>query len=104
MLEQGSGGAYEVSSRFTAMVGWGAVNGVDDFVWDGASEKYALDDRGQGSQRQGEGTGAELVELGLGFSKGRCSHQRSRSRGSGFSRRALRAATKRAPTAPSITR
>ena len=40
----GSGGAYEVSSRFTAMVGWGAVNGVDDFVWDGASEKYALDD------------------------------------------------------------
>ena len=44
MLEQGSGGAYEVSSRFTAMVGWGAVNGVDDFVWDGASEKYALDD------------------------------------------------------------
>ena len=32
MLEQGSGGAYEVSSRFTAMVGWGAVNGVDDFV------------------------------------------------------------------------
>ena len=44
MLKQGSGGAYEVSSRFTAMVGWGAVNGVDDFVWDGASEKYALDD------------------------------------------------------------
>jgi len=44
MLAQGSGGAYEVSTRFTAMVGWGAVNGVDDFVWDGASEKYALDD------------------------------------------------------------
>ena len=44
MLQQGSGGAYEVSTRFTAMVGWGAVNGVDDFVWDGASEKYALDD------------------------------------------------------------
>ena len=44
MLQQGSGGAYEVSTRFTAMVGWGAVNGVDDFVWDGASQKYALDD------------------------------------------------------------
>ena len=43
MLEQGSGGAYEVSSRFTAMVGWGAVNGVDDFVFSGAAERYALD-------------------------------------------------------------
>ena len=45
MLAQGSGGAFEISSRFTAAVGWGATAGVDDFVWDGAAERYALDDR-----------------------------------------------------------
>ena len=26
------------------MVGWGAVNGVDDFVFSGAADRYALDD------------------------------------------------------------
>mmetsp|Transcript_24668 Transcript_24668/g.97881 ORF Transcript_24668/g.97881 Transcript_24668/m.97881 type:complete len:1448 (-) Transcript_24668:96-4439(-) len=45
MVAQGSGGAYEVSQRFTAMIGWGAtVGGVDDFVFDQAAERYALDD------------------------------------------------------------
>ena len=73
MLEQGSGGAYEVSQRMTAMVslqicleqyeevfddllycspqylmtlqiGWGATTDVDDFVFDQAAERYALDE------------------------------------------------------------
>lgn len=44
MLEQGSGGAYEVSQRMTAMVGWGAVADVDNFVFDQAADRYALDE------------------------------------------------------------
>jgi magnesium chelatase subunit H len=43
MLAQGSGGAFEVSQRMTAMVGWGAVSEVDNFVFDQAAERYALD-------------------------------------------------------------
>ena len=44
MLQQGSGGAYEVSQRFTAMVGWAATAEVDNFVFDQAAERYALDE------------------------------------------------------------
>lgn len=44
MLEQGSGGAYEVSQRMTAMVGWAATVNVDNFVFDQAAERYALDE------------------------------------------------------------
>ena len=44
MLNQGSGGAYEVSQRFTAMVGWAATSTVDNFVFDQAAERYALDE------------------------------------------------------------
>ena len=44
MLAQGSGGAYEVSQRMTAMVGWSATAQVDNFVFDQAAERYALDD------------------------------------------------------------
>ena len=44
MLNQGSGGAYEVSQRFTAMVGWAATSDVDNFVFDQAAERYALDE------------------------------------------------------------
>jgi len=45
MVAQGSGGAYEVSQRMTAMVGWAAVNqGLDNFVFDQAAERYALDE------------------------------------------------------------
>mmetsp|Transcript_25383 Transcript_25383/g.54836 ORF Transcript_25383/g.54836 Transcript_25383/m.54836 type:complete len:274 (+) Transcript_25383:2-823(+) len=44
MLEQGSGGAYEVSQRMTAMVGWAATADVDNFVFDQAAERYALDE------------------------------------------------------------
>ena len=43
MLGQGSGGCYEISSRMTAMVGWAATAGVDNFVFDQAAERYALD-------------------------------------------------------------
>ena len=44
MLDQGSGGAYEVSQRMTAMVGWAATAEVDNFVFDQAAERYALDE------------------------------------------------------------
>ncbi len=44
MLSQGSGGAYEVSQRMTAMVGWAATAEVDNFVFDQAAERYALDE------------------------------------------------------------
>jgi len=44
MIAQGSGGAYEVSQRMTAMVGWAATADVDHFVFDQAAERYALDD------------------------------------------------------------
>jgi len=44
MLEQGSGGAYEISQRMTAMVGWSATAQVDNFVFDQAAERFALDD------------------------------------------------------------
>lgn len=44
MINQGSGGAYEVSQRMTAMVGWAATANVDNFVFDEAAERYALDE------------------------------------------------------------
>lgn len=44
MIAQGSGGAYEVSQRMTAMVGWAATTKVDNFVFTQAAERYALDE------------------------------------------------------------
>ena len=45
MLAQGSGGAFEVSQRFTALVGWGATTDFkEDFVWDGAYATYVEDE------------------------------------------------------------
>jgi magnesium chelatase subunit H len=44
MVEQGSGGAYEISQRMTALIGWGGtVNFTDAWVYDRAAETYALD-------------------------------------------------------------
>ncbi|NEO53464.1 MAG: magnesium chelatase subunit H [Okeania sp. SIO3B5] len=44
MANQGSGGAYEISQRMTALIGWGgAANFADNWVYDGAAETYALD-------------------------------------------------------------
>lgn len=44
MLKQGSGGAYEISQRLTAMIGWSATADVDNFVFEQAAERYALDE------------------------------------------------------------
>ena len=44
MLKQGSGGAFEVSQRMTAMIGWAATSHVDNFVFNQAAERYALDE------------------------------------------------------------
>ncbi len=44
MAAQGSGGAYEISQRMTAMIGWGATAEFSDqWVFDQAAERYALD-------------------------------------------------------------
>ena len=45
MAAQGSGGAYEISQRFTAMVGWGATaQFTDDWAFEGAYERYVGDE------------------------------------------------------------
>jgi magnesium chelatase subunit H len=44
MASQGSGGAYEISQRMTALIGWGGTaKFTDDWVYDQAAETYALD-------------------------------------------------------------
>ena len=46
MASQGSGGAYEISQRMTALIGWGGTaNFKDNWVYDQAAETYALDER-----------------------------------------------------------
>jgi magnesium chelatase subunit H len=45
MAEQGSGGAYEISQRMTALIGWGGtVDFKDEWVYDQAADTYALDE------------------------------------------------------------
>lgn len=44
MLKQGSGGAYEISQRMTAMIGWAATAEVDNYVFDQAAERYTEDE------------------------------------------------------------
>ena len=45
MANQGSGGAYEISQRMTAAVGWGATAKFqENWVWDQAAETYVLDE------------------------------------------------------------
>ncbi|MBE9167686.1 magnesium chelatase subunit H [Pleurocapsales cyanobacterium LEGE 06147] len=45
MVNQGSGGAYEISQRMTALLGWGGTaNFRDDWVYDQAANTYALDE------------------------------------------------------------
>ena len=44
MADQGSGGAFEISQRMTALIGWGGtVKFKDDWVYDQAADTYALD-------------------------------------------------------------
>ena len=45
MAASGSGGAFEISQRMTAMIGWGAtVTFQEDWTWDQAAETYAFDE------------------------------------------------------------
>uniref|UniRef100_A0A7S0W095 CobN/magnesium chelatase domain-containing protein n=1 Tax=Hemiselmis tepida TaxID=464990 RepID=A0A7S0W095_9CRYP len=45
MVAQGSGGAFEVSQRMTALVGWGATTKFQEkWVFDQSAETYALDE------------------------------------------------------------
>ncbi|NES25912.1 MAG: hypothetical protein F6K41_45260, partial [Symploca sp. SIO3E6] len=40
----GSGGAYEISQRMTALIGWGGTTDfTDSWVYDQAADTYALD-------------------------------------------------------------
>jgi len=44
MADQGSGGAYEISQRMTALIGWGGTASFqDDWVYDQAADTYMLD-------------------------------------------------------------
>jgi magnesium chelatase subunit H len=44
MVNQGSGGAYEISQRMTALIGWGGTARFsDDWVYDQAADTYAFD-------------------------------------------------------------
>ncbi|MEH1968147.1 magnesium chelatase subunit H [Nostoc sp.] len=44
MANQGSGGAFEISQRMTALIGWaGTADFTDDWVYDQAADTYALD-------------------------------------------------------------
>jgi magnesium chelatase subunit H len=44
MAAQGSGGAYEISQRMTALMGWaGTADFKDNWVYDQAAQTYALD-------------------------------------------------------------
>ena len=44
MVDQGSGGAYEISQRMTALIGWGGTaDFTDGWVYDGVADTYALD-------------------------------------------------------------
>ncbi|MBE9206035.1 magnesium chelatase subunit H [Nostoc sp. LEGE 06077] len=44
MANQGSGGAFEISQRMTALIGWGGTADFkDDWVYDQAANTYALD-------------------------------------------------------------
>jgi magnesium chelatase subunit H len=53
MVKQGSGGAYEVSQRMTALIGWGGTADFkDNWVYDQAAQTYALDLRNGGKITQ----------------------------------------------------
>lgn len=44
MIDQGSGGMYEISQRMTALIGWGGTaNFTDEWVYNQAADAYALD-------------------------------------------------------------
>ncbi len=44
MADQGSGGAYEISQRMTALIGWGGTADFqENWVYDQSAETYALD-------------------------------------------------------------
>jgi magnesium chelatase subunit H len=44
MADQGSGGAYEISQRMTALIGWGGTADFQDqWVYDQSADTYALD-------------------------------------------------------------
>ncbi|CAJ1416496.1 unnamed protein product [Effrenium voratum] len=45
MVAQGSGGAFEVSQRMTALLGWGGTTRfAEDWVWNQSAERYVLDE------------------------------------------------------------
>jgi len=44
MANQGSGGAYEISQRMTALIGWGGTTDfTDEWVYEQAADTYAIE-------------------------------------------------------------
>jgi len=53
MASQGSGGAYEISQRMTALIGWGATTEfAEQWVYDGSYETYVEDEKMRERLRQ----------------------------------------------------
>jgi magnesium chelatase subunit H len=53
MVNQGSGGAYEVSQRMTALIGWGGTaDFTDNWVYEQAADTYAFDEEMANKLRQ----------------------------------------------------
>ena len=44
MLAHGHSGAAEIGNRFTHLVGWGTLGGVEQWVFDDAAKTYLLDE------------------------------------------------------------
>eukprot|EP00903_Cladosiphon_okamuranus_P008053 g7767.t1 len=72
MANQGSGGAFEVSQRMTALIGWSGTTGfMDEWVYDGAAETYALDDEMSAKLRKSNPEAFQNVLKRLLEAKGR---------------------------------
>ena len=66
MADQGSGGAFEVSQRMTAMLGWGATSEFkEDWTWNQAAETYALDPEMAAKLRKSNPQASEVKSLTL---------------------------------------
>lgn len=70
MVAQGAGGAFEVSQRLTAMVGWAATADVDKFAFDGAAECYALDPQMAAARRRSNPEALKLQKRAAPVARG----------------------------------
>ena len=69
MADQGSGGAFEISQRMTAMLGWGATSDFkEDWTWNQAAETYAMDPEMAEKLKKKQPSGRKIVLRSFHFS------------------------------------